>query len=66
MLSFAKRFLVVVAIVVALTDLIVFYHMIGKVVSVDDFPLVVSVIVITIIPVAVILWYWIPKYKLRW
>ena len=61
MMSFAKRFLLVAAIVIALTDLIIFYVR-------EKMPLsfVVLVIAVTILPIAVILWYWIPKYKLKW
>lgn len=61
MMSFAKRFLIIVTIVVALTDLIVFYlH------QKEPLSFVVAAIVITIIPIAVSLWYWLPKYKLKW
>jgi len=61
MLSFAKRFLIIVTIVVAITDLIVF-HIHQKV----SLPFVILAIIITMIPIAVNLWYWVPKYKMKW
>jgi hypothetical protein len=61
MTSFPKRFLIIVTIVVALTDLIVFYARLNL--SLD---LVIAVIIITIIPIAVNMWYWVPKYGLKW
>ncbi len=61
MMSFAKRFLLMVSIVIALTDLIEFY-----VHEKMPLPFVISVIAITILPIVVILGYWIPKYKLKW
>jgi len=61
MMSLPKRFLLMAAIVIALTDLIIFYVR-------EKMPLsfVVLVIAVTILPIAVILLYWIPKYKLKW
>ena len=59
--SFAKRFLLMAAIVIALTDLIIFYVR-------ERMPLlfVVLVIAVTILPIAVILAFWVKKYKLDW
>ena len=60
-MSLAKRFLLMAAIVIALTDLIAFYAH-GKM----PLAFVISVIAVTILPIVVILGYWIPKYKLKW
>jgi heme/copper-type cytochrome/quinol oxidase subunit 4 len=65
MMSFPKRILITVAIVVALTDLIMFYH-VQRSPQILTLPFVVLVIIITIIPIAVSLWYCVPKYKLKW
>jgi len=65
MLSFAKRFLLVVTIVVAVTDLIEFY-VVAKSPAKLTLPFIIAVIIITVIPIAVSLWYWLPKYKLKW
>jgi hypothetical protein len=65
MMSFAKRFLLVTAIVIALTDLIMFCA-IKRNSTVVTLPLVIEIIVITILPIAVILGYWIHRYKLKW
>ncbi|NYZ78412.1 hypothetical protein H0N96_03355 [Candidatus Micrarchaeota archaeon] len=57
--------MLVTAIVIALTDLIMFYA-IERNSTVVTLPLVISIIIITIIPIAVNVWYWLPKYKLKW
>ena len=65
MMSFAKRFLIIVTIVVALTDLIIFY-VLEKTQAKPTLPFVIAVIIITIMPIAVNLWFWLPKYKMKW
>lgn len=65
MISFPKRFLIIVAVVIAITDLVVFYHVM-KDPTIVTVPFIVLVIIITIIPITVNLWYWVPRYKLKW
>ena len=61
MMSFPKRVLIVVSVVLILTNLIVFYlHRNLSLVF------VILVSIVEIVPIAVNLWYWVPKYKLRW
>ncbi|MBI5061866.1 MAG: hypothetical protein HZB67_06175 [Candidatus Aenigmarchaeota archaeon] len=57
MLSLFKRFVIIVAIVVAITDIVVFYH-IWKDPTILTIPFVAAVIIITIIPIVINLWYW--------
>lgn len=57
MLSLFTRFVIVVSIVISVTDAIVFYHITRDQVQITV-PFVVSVIIITIIPIAINLWYW--------
>ncbi|MFH0949171.1 MAG: hypothetical protein V1802_01660 [Candidatus Aenigmatarchaeota archaeon] len=65
MMSFAKRFLIIVSVVIALTDLIVFYAVERSHATVT-LPFVIAVIIITIIPIAVNLWFHLPRYKMKW
>jgi len=64
-MSFPKRFLLITAIVIALTDFIVFYH-VQRSPEIVTWPFVGLVVIITIVPIAVSLWYWLPKYKMKW
>jgi len=61
MMSFPKRMLIVASIVLILTNLIVFYLHENLSLS-----LVLLVSIIEIVPIAANLWYWMPKYKLKW
>jgi len=61
MLSFAKRFFITAAIVVAITDLVVFYVHYGL-----SLPLVLATAFITMVPIAIGMWYWLPKYGMKW
>ncbi|MBI2547663.1 MAG: hypothetical protein HYW23_04465 [Candidatus Aenigmarchaeota archaeon] len=65
MISLAKRMLIVVAVVVSITDAIVFYHL-WKNPEELTIRFVILVINITVIPIAVIFWYWVQKYKMKW
>jgi heme/copper-type cytochrome/quinol oxidase subunit 4 len=57
MVSLFVRFVIIVAIVVSITDVVVFYHL--SLNPIELTPLFVFlVIIITIIPIAVNLWYW--------
>ena len=60
-MSFAKRFLLMTAIVIALTDLIILYLR-----QQMPFVFVAEIIVVTLAPIIVILTYWTYKYKLEW
>ena len=61
MMSFPKRMLAVISVVLILTNLIVFYlH--GNL----SLSLVLLVSIVEIVPIAVNFWYWMPKYKLKW
>jgi hypothetical protein len=57
MISLFKRFVIVVAVVIAITDTVVFYH-IEKGTTTITLPFVILVIIVTIIPIVVNLWYW--------
>ncbi len=57
-LSLFTRFVIVVAIVISATDVIVFYHLQKNGIQSLTWRFVISVIVITIIPIAINLWYW--------
>jgi riboflavin transporter FmnP len=65
MISFAKRFLIIVTIVVAIVDLAEFY-------AIEKSPTILTLsfaslaIIATIAAIAINLWYWLPKYKLKW
>ncbi len=58
MLSLFIRFVIIVAIVISATDVIVFYHIQKNGMQSLTWQFVISVIVITIIPIAINLWYW--------
>ena len=57
-LSLFKRFVIIVAIVISATDVIVFYHLQKNGIQSLTRQFVISVIVITIIPIVINLWYW--------
>lgn len=57
MVSLFVRFVIIVTIVVSITDAIVFYH-IWKNPERLTVTFVILTIIITIIPIAVNLWYW--------
>ena len=64
MISFPKRILMVVSIILFLTNLVIFAR-------VYWFPplslsLVIVVTIMEILAIAVNFAYWVPKYKLRW
>ena len=58
MLSLFIRFVIIVAIVISATDVIVFYHIQKNGMQSLTWQFVISVIVITIIPIVINLWYW--------
>jgi heme/copper-type cytochrome/quinol oxidase subunit 4 len=57
-LSLFRRFVIVVSVVIAATDVIVFYHLQKNGIQSLTPKFVISVIVITIIPIVINLWYW--------
>ncbi len=58
MLSLFVRFVIIIAIVISVTDVIVFYHIQKNGIQSLTWQFVISVIVITIIPIVINLWYW--------
>ena len=58
MLSLFIRFVIIIAIVISATDVIVFYHIQKNGIQSLTWQFVISVIVITIIPIVINLWYW--------
>lgn len=57
-LSLFTRFVIVTVVAIAATDVIVFYHLQKNGIQSLTPQFVVSVIVITIIPIVINLWYW--------
>ena len=51
------RLVIIVSVVIALTDIAVFYHVM-RTHEIVTWQFVAAVIVITIIPIAINLWYW--------
>jgi hypothetical protein len=51
------RLVIIVSVVIALTDIAVFYHVM-RTPEIVTWQFVAAVIVITIIPIAINLWYW--------
>lgn len=58
MLSLFIRFVIIIAIVISVTDVIVFYHIQKNGIQSLTWQFVISIIVITIIPIVINLWYW--------
>jgi len=56
-ISLFIRFVIIVTIVVSVTDIIVFYHL-QKNPTELTIPFVILVIIVTIIPIVINLWYW--------
>lgn len=65
MTGFGKRFLIMIASVVTIMDFLALY-------AASKYPSIVTplstviIIIVTVIPIAVNLWYWLPKYKIKW
>jgi heme/copper-type cytochrome/quinol oxidase subunit 4 len=57
-LSLFRRFVIVVSVVIAATDVIIFHHLKQNGIQSLTPQFIVLVIVITIIPIAINLWYW--------
>ncbi len=57
-LSLFTRFVIIVAIVISATDVIIFYHLQRNGIESLTWQFVAQVIVITIIPIVINLWYW--------
>ncbi len=57
MTSLFVRFTIIVSIVISITDAVVFYHL-WKNPIILTAPFVIAVIIITIIPIVINLWYW--------
>jgi len=56
-MSLFVRFIIVVTVVIAATDGIIYYH-VKKNPEVLSIPYLIMVILITIIPIVINLWYW--------
>ncbi|MCJ7471405.1 MAG: hypothetical protein MUP02_01160 [Actinobacteria bacterium] len=63
-MSLFIRFIIIVTVVVSATDGIIFYH-IKKNPEILTVPFIILVVVITIIPIAINLWYWLVFRKDR-
>lgn len=57
-LSLFQRFVIVVSVVIAATDVIIFHHLKQNGIQSLTPRFIVLVIVITIIPIVINLWYW--------
>jgi len=57
-LSLFARFVIIVAVVISVTDVIEFYHIQKNGIESLTWLHVVLIIVITIIPIVISLWYW--------
>ncbi len=64
MRSLFIRFVIIFTVVISATDAIVFYHIQKNDIQSLTWQFVISVIVITIIPIVINLWYWL-IYKQR-
>lgn len=58
MRSLFIRFVIVVTVAIAATDVIVFYHIQKDGIQSLTWQHIISIIVITIIPIVINLWYW--------
>ncbi len=58
MLSLFIRFVIIIAIVISVTDVIVFYHIQKNGIQSLTWQSVVLIIIVTIIPIVINLWYW--------
>ena len=58
------RLVIIIAIVISITDSIVFYH-IMKDPERLTIPFVILVIIVTVIPIMINLWYWLKKYHIK-
>jgi hypothetical protein len=57
LISLFVRFVIIVSIVISVTDAVVFYHL-WREPRILTVPFVVLVIIVTIVPIVVNLWYW--------
>lgn len=57
MISLFTRFVIIIAIVISVTDTIVFYHIMKNPERLT-IPFVILVIIVTVIPIVINLWYW--------
>jgi hypothetical protein len=59
-LNLFARFVIIVTVVISATDAIVFWHIQKRGMQMQDitWPFVIEVIIITIVPIVVNLWYW--------
>jgi hypothetical protein len=65
MMGFGRRFMIVITSVITIVDFAEFYA-ISKSPTLLTPIFVLGLIIATMIPIAFNLWYWIPKYKLKW
>ncbi len=65
MLSLFTRFVIIVTIVISITDIIVFSK-IQKDLTRLTIPFVILVIIITIVPIVINLWYWLVLKDTKW
>jgi len=59
-MSLLTRFIIIVTIVVSITDAIIFYH-IKQNPEILTVPFFILVIIVTVIPIAINLWWWLRK-----
>ena len=58
MLSLFIRFVIIIAIVISVTDVIEFYHIQKNGIQALTWQFVILMIIVTIIPIVINLWYW--------
>jgi len=66
MLSLFVRFVIIVTIVISITDIVVFYHIQKQGMQNVTWQFVALVIIITIIPIVINLWYWLVLGDTKW
>jgi heme/copper-type cytochrome/quinol oxidase subunit 4 len=61
-MKLSARLILMITIVVTVTDLIVYYHLRQHPERLTP-PFTISVIIVTVVPIAIVTWYW---HKRKW
>jgi hypothetical protein len=63
-MSLVARLIIIDTFIVAITDAVVFWHLVEHPHPIT-IPFVILVIIVTVIPIAINLWYWLVVRKMR-